>query len=185
MTQEKEIKFPDHVVAKVMDVVANISQYPDVPVLILVRGIPGAGKSTFAEFLNITFKTLGRKSFVFEADQYFMRDGEYKFNAADLHKAHYWCQKNAKQNMHSGQVVIVANTFKRQREMNEYIEDAQKKHVPIVLFSMQNSFGSIHNVPDETIKKMSERWAKIDREIVIDFSAVPEVVSEVQEAVAA
>jgi len=175
MTQETEIKFPDHVVSKVMDVVANISQYPDVPVLIFVRGIPGSGKSTFAEFLNITFKTLGRKSFVFEADQYFMKDGKYEFDVTQLGKAHYWCEKNTKQHLHSGQVVIVANTFTRQREMNEYIKAAQDKHVPMVLFSMQNSFGSVHGVPDETMKKMSDRWAKIDREIVIDFSAVPEV----------
>lgn len=170
-----EIKFPEHIITKVMDIVSNVSQYPNVPVLILTRGLPGSGKSTFAKFLDITFKTLKRQAFVFEADQHFMIDGEYKFDSTQLHKAHYWCQKNTSQHLRDGNIVIVANTFTTRKELNEYIKIAEEKHVPIILFSMQNSFKSIHGVPDEKLKQMADRWVAIDREIVIDFSAVPSV----------
>ena len=40
-------------------------------VLYIVRGIPGSGKSTFAKSLGGTH---------FEADMFFMKDGEYKFD---------------------------------------------------------------------------------------------------------
>lgn len=50
--------------------------------LFLLRGLPGAGKSTLA-------KTIGGKHF--EADMYFIKDGEYKFEADKLKMAHNWC----------------------------------------------------------------------------------------------
>ena len=50
--------------------------------LILLRGLPGSGKSTFA-------KSLG--GIHIEADQYFMQDGEYKFDASQLKHAHNYC----------------------------------------------------------------------------------------------
>ena len=51
--------------------------------LYLLRGIPGAGKSTLA-------KQLGDSHF--ETDGFFMVDGEYKFDPTKLRKAHEWCQ---------------------------------------------------------------------------------------------
>jgi len=52
-------------------------------ILILCRGICGAGKSTFA-------KTLGGTHF--EADQFFTDDeGNYKFDGSKIKLAHNWC----------------------------------------------------------------------------------------------
>ena len=51
--------------------------------LYLLRGIPGAGKSTLA-------KQLGDSHF--ETDGFFMVDGEYKFDPTKLREAHQWCQ---------------------------------------------------------------------------------------------
>ena len=50
--------------------------------LYLVRGVPGAGKSTFAKNLGCTH---------FETDEFFMVDGEYKFDPSKLKEAHAWC----------------------------------------------------------------------------------------------
>jgi Tfp pilus assembly pilus retraction ATPase PilT len=44
-------------------------------VLYLVRGIPGSGKSTFAKTLSGEY---------YEADMFFMVDGEYKFDVAKI-----------------------------------------------------------------------------------------------------
>jgi len=51
--------------------------------LILLRGLPGSGKSTFANLLG---------GIHVEADQYFIQDGEYKFDASKLKQAHNWCK---------------------------------------------------------------------------------------------
>ena len=47
-------------------------------VLYIVRGIPGSGKSTFAKSLGGTH---------FEADMFFMKNGEYKY---DMFKNKEW-----------------------------------------------------------------------------------------------
>ena len=52
--------------------------------LYIVRGLPGSGKSTFAEAL------VGSDFLVCEADKYFMVDGEYKFDGSKLKDAHEW-----------------------------------------------------------------------------------------------
>jgi len=55
--------------------------------LFLLRGLPGAGKSTLA-------KSLGGKHI--EADMYFEYEGKYKFDASRLKEAHDWCQNTVK-----------------------------------------------------------------------------------------
>jgi len=77
--------------------------------LFLLRGLPGAGKSTLA-------KTIGGKHF--EADMYFIKDGEYKFEADKLKMAHNWCAIQTQIAMVDDEpIVIVSNTFTQEWEM--------------------------------------------------------------------
>jgi adenylate kinase family enzyme len=56
--------------------------------LFLLRGLPGAGKSTLAKML------VGEKDYCHkEADMYFMDPyGNYRFNTMELKDAHQWCK---------------------------------------------------------------------------------------------
>ena len=60
----------------------------------LIRGIPGAGKSTFAKALKNALDNEGKwsQSGIFETDNFFVdsKTGEYKFNANLLGIAHEW-----------------------------------------------------------------------------------------------
>lgn len=56
--------------------------------VIILRGISGSGKTTLAIAL---MEAQCVKTLVVSADQYWMRDGEYKFNAAELSEAHEDC----------------------------------------------------------------------------------------------
>ena len=48
--------------------------------LILLRGIPGSGKSTFAK--SISNESTGH----IESDMFFIKDGEYKFDGSRINK---------------------------------------------------------------------------------------------------
>lgn len=122
--------------------------------LIIIRGLPGSGKSTKAKELLLSLEN----SIHFEADMFHMINDEYMFDVNNLADAHKWCQSQTVFWLHKGSTVIVSNTFTTMNEMKPYFEMAKKYSAEIEVIEMENNYGSIHNVPTETIDKMKSRW---------------------------
>ncbi|XP_072706480.1 NEDD4-binding protein 2-like 2 isoform X2 [Ciconia boyciana] len=92
--------------------------------LLILRGLPGSGKSTLSRVL------LGQShdGIVFSTDDYFRHQDGYTYNAAQLGDAHDWNQKRAKQAMEQGKSpVIIDNTNTQAWEMKPYVEVALEK----------------------------------------------------------
>ena len=123
--------------------------------LILIRGVVGCGKSTLGELI-------GRDEFyVFAADDYFIVDGEYKFDGSKLKDAHANCQTRAENAMKGEmEMVIVANTFTRKWEMQAYYDLAEKHGYRVFSIITENRHGGIneHGVPDESVQAMRDRF---------------------------
>jgi predicted kinase len=121
--------------------------------LILIRGLPGSGKSTLAKMFadECHFSH-------FEADMFFITNGIYTFNPKLLNAAHAWCLDRTATQLSNGANVVVSNTFSQKWEMEPYTKLAEKLYVNIKIIECQSYFGSIHNVPAETIAKMQARW---------------------------
>ena len=125
--------------------------------LYIVRGIPGSGKSTFAKSLGGTH---------FEADMFFMKDGEYKFDMFKLKEAHKWCQNSVNTAMilnttaALNETIVVSNTFTQEWEMKPYFELAETHGYKVFSIIVENRHGGTneHGVPDEVLTKMSERF---------------------------
>ncbi len=122
--------------------------------LILLRGLPGSGKSTFA-------KTLGGSHI--EADSYFVDEvtGVYKFNSRDLPKAHNWCQDVTEHWMSDGEErIIVSNTFTQLWEMDAYFTLAKAYGYKVYSLIVENRHGGVneHGVPREKLDQMKERF---------------------------
>jgi len=120
--------------------------------LFLLRGLPGSGKSTLAGDLGHV---------VYEADMFFVKDGEYQFDPAKLGAAHQWCQESTRQSMINGiSRIAVANTFTREWEMESYIDMAFMHGYRVVSLVVENRHGgeSIHDVPAATIDAMRDRF---------------------------
>lgn len=120
--------------------------------LYIIRGISGSGKSTLA-------KSLGGKHF--EADMYFVRDGEYKFDAAKLKDAHEWCRSSVGGLMINEEPkLVVSNTFTQEWEMKPYYELAEKYDYIVYSLIVENRHGGVnkHGVPEETLAKMKNRF---------------------------
>lgn len=122
--------------------------------LYIIRGLPGSGKSTLAR--NLT-KDLGCA--FYEADQWFERmDGSYEFDPRELNRAHRWCFNSAMRDMNAGLDVVVSNTFTTLREMRDYIEAAIALEMEVRVIHCTGNYGSVHNVPAESIDRMKARW---------------------------
>ena len=118
--------------------------------LILVRGLPGSGKSTYAASLS------GYRHF--ETDMFFEKKDGYKFDPEQLGQAHMWCQKIVKHELQMGANVVVSNTFTQRWEMQPYLDMAKEFNVPVDIVVMRGNYKSIHNVPDQAIERMRARW---------------------------
>lgn len=113
--------------------------------LIIVRGVPGTGKSTYAKSLNIVH---------FEADMYFQRGGNYEWDRRGLGSAHNWCLTEVASCLEAGMDVVVSNTFSTMKEMMPYL----KLGYPVEVVELTEVFGNIHDVPDQIIDMMHARW---------------------------
>ena len=121
--------------------------------LILLRGLPGAGKSTLAK----TFE--GARHF--EADIFFLdENGNYNFDATKLREAHEWCRNNVDNTMSFGIDVVVSNTFTQKWEMDAYYELAKKHNYVVFSLIVENRHGGVnkHNVPEDKLLAMKERF---------------------------
>tara|TARA_B100000131_G_scaffold202804_1_gene194763 strand:- start:926 stop:1339 length:414 start_codon:yes stop_codon:yes gene_type:complete len=121
--------------------------------LYIVRGLPGSGKSSLAKKLT---------EVVYSADDFFTnKKGEYNFNAKLLGKAHEWCWGKVRDAMFIGvNAVAVANTFTQAWEAEKYYQIAEEYGYSVFVIECQNDFGNVHDVPQESIDAMKERWEK-------------------------
>ena len=115
------------------------------------RGLPGSGKTSFAKSLNLKF---------FEADQYFEKFNNNKYDFKLLKKAHQYCYQSVKEELENGKSVIVSNTMTSQKEVKEYEDLAKKLNVKFVSVILENRHKgkSIHDVPISSIQRMKERF---------------------------
>lgn len=128
------------------------------PDLIIIRGVPGTAKSTKARRLRERF---GSNCHHWEADLFFQStDGTYKYDKTQLGKAHAWCQNRTLWSLRNGfNPVIVSNTFTRTREMVPYFDMCRELGAKLTIINMHHEYGSIHNVPEESMVKFRKRFA--------------------------
>jgi NEDD4-binding protein 2 len=130
--------------------------------LIILRGLPGAGKTSFANMI-------WESGVIFEADKYFINnEGEYVFDAFKLHKAHEWCiasieaamQRNKESEGKYFSEIVVSNTTTTQKEIQPYLDLAKAYEYNVVSLIVENRHGnvSVHGVAEETMDKMEKRF---------------------------
>ena len=120
--------------------------------LILLRGLPGSGKSTFA-------KSIG--GLHYEADEFFMFGDEYRFDGTKIKMAHQWCQDLVFMAMKRGEdKIVVSNTFTQEWEMNEYYNLAKEFDYKVFSLIIENRHGGIneHGVPEDKLQAMKDRF---------------------------
>lgn len=161
--------------------------------VILVRGIPGCGKSTHVEALRKKYEKDtgdGPDFVVCSADKFFIRtvpcfqgvdgsdhDGErevYQFDPTKLAQAHVYCMSEFLDAIHAGtKVIVVDNTFIRMWEMKNYVKmanyldydvDYHEIRVKTIEQLKVCAARNIHKVPAEVIAKMAMEFEPMNEE---------------------
>lgn len=123
------------------------------PVLTIIRGASGSGKTTLAKALSKS-----KNCAYFEADMFFERDGEYKFDFRKLNNAHRWCQRSVENRLSLGVDVIVSNTFTKLWEVQPYINLADQYGYDVQVIHCQGRFKNVHGVPEEKVQQMRDNF---------------------------
>jgi predicted kinase len=129
--------------------------------LFLIRGSPGAGKSTFANFIWNEYA-------ICEADKFFVdKEGTYNFDASKLREAHEWCRDEVETRMKDNTLnpqyypeIVVSNTFTQEWEMEAYYELAKKYGYTVFSLIVENRHNGVneHGVPADKLDQMRNRF---------------------------
>lgn len=129
----------------------------------ILRGIPGAGKSTTAMNLYAEYGVKGTWVQTFSADYYFTREGVYSFDAKKLGAAHNECLrgyvKAVTADLAGEELIVVDNTSTTISGLLPYVKVAQAFGVPFEVITVAcppeiAAARCIHNVPAATVWRM-------------------------------
>jgi predicted kinase len=121
--------------------------------LILLRGLPGSGKTTLGYAMGVT---------PLAADDYFYdEEGNYNFDGSKLKIAHNWCKVRTEHQMEDGiGMIVVSNTFTQEWEMESYYKLAEQYGYTVFSLIVENRHDGIneHGVPADKLEQMKNRF---------------------------
>lgn len=131
--------------------------------LILVRGVQGSGKSTFA-------KKLANVGFVHRENDMFFTDenGVYQFDLSKHQQAKDETLALVLADLRDGENVVVSNTFNSLKELNQYKHLAEKMGVSVEIVKMNLNFESVHSVPAEIVEKARKTYEQHPCELTLN-----------------
>ncbi|KAF7989881.1 hypothetical protein HCN44_008555 [Aphidius gifuensis] len=173
LTQLKLTKSPPHTpkislyqstIEKIKKLINNNNK-----VLILVRGLPGSGKTTLSK--SIIESTIGGDSskYIYSADDYFITtNGTWKYDSSKIADAHATTQKKVLDALkHDITPIIIDNTNLQAWEMRPYATMAVQRGYIIEIIDIDTPWSqnvnelsrkNNHNVPKEKIRTMMNRY---------------------------
>lgn len=130
--------------------------------LVIIRGLPGSGKTTLAHEIS------GNSGKIFSSDDYFIENGYYIFQQGKCRDANLWNQKRVEEAIKSEeQLIIVDNVNARKWEAKAYVELAVKHGFEIQFVEPNTSWKfdvdilaekSVHSVSKKHIVRMLKVW---------------------------
>ncbi len=140
---------------------------PEGTSVVVLRGLPGSGKSLVAQALADLANQGGWESSIWSADSFFMEEGSYVFRPENLNRNHGLCLKGYLKTLEEGTtsearpLILVDNTNLSGVEAAPYMAAALAYgRQPILLTVHANSYEAfkrcVHGVPADKFKQMVE-----------------------------
>ncbi|MBM9578287.1 AAA family ATPase [Leptospira sp. 201903070] len=126
--------------------------------LILIRGLPGSGKSVLAKLLSENGKYP-----VFSVDDYFTNPEtkEYKFQFSENYLAYKSCEERTRKAMEVKTTrIFLDNTFTLSWEMEPYFQMASELNYTVFVLTVENYHKgkNIHSIEEEQLRKMASKY---------------------------
>ena len=128
--------------------------------LILLRGLPGSGKTTLAKII-LQLRSTDEPEILSDDDFFEDKEGDYNFDPTKLKEAHNYCQFRCSERMRQQKArIVVANTFTQEWEMDEYFKMAERYNYRVHTVVVENRHGNenVHGVPEDKLKQMKNRF---------------------------
>ena len=129
--------------------------------LVLIRGIPGSGKSTFA---LVRFPGV----FHIENDMYHVKNGKYSFDQRMQDNAVSWCMDMCRTAIVLGMDCVVSNTFTKKKYVEAYRRIAEEFGASFEVYRMRGEFGNLHAVPEDVFANMKKNFEDWPGEVMVD-----------------
>jgi predicted kinase len=140
--------------------------------LIIMRGLPGSGKSFLAKQEYVKNSKLGLSCVICSTDAFWLINESYTFKPEYLGIAHQWNQGQVAYAMFQNtEVIIVDNTNTTFKEMAPYLELAASFGYRVELMEPVTPWAhdpvecarrNTHGVPEAKIREMLARWQNIE-----------------------
>lgn len=128
--------------------------------LIIVRGIPGSGKSSFCRKI---FPNL----FHIENDMYHYHNNDYQFSTLKQKDAIEWCTDMVTLALKKGMDCVVSNTFTKKRFVDNYVNIGKMFECDIKVYRMMGNFKNEHDVPEDVFNNMKNNFEDYPGEIFV------------------
>jgi len=126
--------------------------------LVIVRGLPGSGKTTLAKEIALKCGYVH-----FENDMYFETEHGYQHDQSKLTAAQHWCHKGASDALLAGQSVVVSNVFTKVDHMKDFLNLGN----PVTVIECKGNYGSVHGVPEDMMQRMRDAWEPYNGAVVL------------------
>jgi len=126
--------------------------------IILIRGLPGSGKSSLARVIS------GNGNYpIYSVDDFFTdkESGSYNFDHKQNHLAYSACVDNTRKSMEARcEKIFVDNTFTMDWEMEPYEKLAKEFDYRVYVVTVENRHGgtNIHGISEEMVERMASKY---------------------------
>jgi predicted kinase len=173
-SKDANIAFDGHIDGKNIHWVSDKYKHmQSVKNMIILRGLPGSGKSHVANH----FKSLSDTS-VCSADNYFIHDGVYEFDKEELSNAHAYCYNSVKKSIDAGtNTIVVDNVNCKLSDYKKYLDVSDTNGYKVIVIeifcenkqkAVEFAKRSSHNVPIKDVLKILSQWETDDSALLLE-----------------